>query len=151
VINEIIERIAFHEAGHVLLAIQFEIHFESAWISEKTGGGEVKMRCSPHERDYPLTDNKLGGFCMFYAAGAAAEMFINDSYDREGSSHDMRMHKLCIDRSPSLNYSWEESVKKAKSFIIFDDLKKISKRLVSNSEITFPESYEILGKKLPWD
>ena len=146
-------QITCHEAGHSIVAARLGLPFQRV-VRGDGEHGEVEVCWSPVD-DGPTRDRDqdvLSRWQQFYAAGAATEILLFDSYRAFASRHDQACHDLIEKRRcPIRADAWEQDIRLAKQILDRDSVDTVARELARRGELSDKEVCELLKCPLSWE
>ncbi len=148
-IPEIERRSLYHEAGHAIVATNFDIPFNYVEIS-KDGRGVVDIACGPLDEPDSCTEKEALQWQQFYAAGAAAETLLWGNHRDYASRVDQNIHARFqaqfLQGHPA---NWESDIESAMHLLNRDDVELLANALADQRRLTEDQVYKLLGRNPP--
>jgi hypothetical protein len=146
-------RIAYHEAGHTVMFIHYDLRFN--WVKILGDSGEVNVDSSPFN-DPTIVRNQddVSQWQQICVAGAAAEQIVFGKPLEYGSRDDRRRHQELEQKNPSRirgRDGWNHDIALAKKNLNIEYIRKVAEELHKTKYLHYEQVHNVLGLRLPWD
>ena len=144
-------RIACHEAGHAIHAVQNGLIFEHVEVGVNEHGVVVPIGGPLNDPDTPYTNEQLLCWQTFYAAGAAAEHVLFCEIRSHAIRGDIENHEKLNQRLPEdTRSSFDSRVDEAARLLDGSIVQRVAEKLIDCEQLTYENTCDLAGVPVPW-